>query len=59
MLIEALALILLQKRLDVYLAPFIHGMSYTSYGRHFTKLDKLEEASSFIEIQYSYMIILI
>ncbi|XP_056693369.1 protein ENHANCED DOWNY MILDEW 2 isoform X2 [Spinacia oleracea] len=32
-----------KKRLDVYLAPFIHGMSYTSYGRHFTKLDKLEE----------------
>lgn len=27
----------------VYLAPFIHGMRYTSLGRHFTKKDKLSE----------------
>ncbi|XP_021724536.1 protein ENHANCED DOWNY MILDEW 2-like isoform X2 [Chenopodium quinoa] len=32
-----------KKRLNVYLAPFIHGMSYSSYGRHFTKPDKLQE----------------
>lgn len=29
--------------LKVYLAPFLHGPRYTSYGRHFTKEDKLEE----------------
>jgi len=27
----------------VYLAPFIHGMRYTSFGRHFTKKEKLNE----------------
>ncbi|KAL2319804.1 hypothetical protein Fmac_028773 [Flemingia macrophylla] len=32
-----------QKRLKVYLAPFLHGMRYTSFGRHFTKIDKLKE----------------
>ncbi|XP_020240370.1 protein ENHANCED DOWNY MILDEW 2 isoform X2 [Cajanus cajan] len=32
-----------QKRLKVYLAPFLHGMRYTSFGRHFTKVDKLNE----------------
>ncbi|KAL2938736.1 Protein ENHANCED DOWNY MILDEW 2, partial [Bienertia sinuspersici] len=32
-----------KKKLDVYLAPFLHGMSYSSYGRHFTKFEKLEE----------------
>ncbi|CAO2188932.1 unnamed protein product [Urochloa humidicola] len=30
-------------KLRVYLAPFIHGMRYTSFGRHFTKKDKLNE----------------
>ncbi|KAI3769165.1 hypothetical protein L6452_00265 [Arctium lappa] len=30
-------------RLKVYLAPFLHGMRYTSFGRHFTKPEKLEE----------------
>ncbi|CAL5336353.1 unnamed protein product [Camellia sinensis] len=30
-------------KLKVYLAPFLHGMRYTSFGRHFTKLDKLKE----------------
>ena len=32
----------LQNKLNVFLAPFLHGMRYTSYGRHFTKLDKLQ-----------------
>lgn len=32
-----------QKKFRVYLAPFLHGMRYTSYGRHFTKVDKLKE----------------
>jgi len=31
------------KKLRVYLAPFIHGMRYTSFGRHFTKKEKLNE----------------
>lgn len=30
-------------KLRVYLAPFIYGMRYTSFGRHFTKADKLQE----------------
>ncbi|CAL5391113.1 unnamed protein product [Camellia sinensis] len=30
-------------KLKVYLAPCLHGMRYTSFGRHFTKLDKLKE----------------
>ncbi|XP_015695945.1 protein ENHANCED DOWNY MILDEW 2-like [Oryza brachyantha] len=30
-------------KLRVYLAPFIHGMRYTSFGRHFTKNEKLVE----------------
>ncbi|GAV74612.1 DNMT1-RFD domain-containing protein [Cephalotus follicularis] len=32
-----------KKKFEVYLAPFLHGRRYTSYGRHFTKLKKLEE----------------
>lgn len=32
-----------KSKLKVYLAPFIHGMRYTSFGRHFTKVDKLQE----------------
>ncbi|KAK9268634.1 hypothetical protein L1049_000391 [Liquidambar formosana] len=31
-----------QSKLKVYLAPFLHGMRYTSFGRHFTKVEKLE-----------------
>lgn len=27
----------------VYLAPFLHGSRYTSFGRHFTHPDKLRE----------------
>lgn len=30
-------------KLKVYIAPFLHGMRYTSFGRHFTKPDKLIE----------------
>lgn len=30
-------------KLKVYLAPFLHGMRYTSFCRHFTKPEKLEE----------------
>ncbi|XP_048135659.1 protein ENHANCED DOWNY MILDEW 2-like [Rhodamnia argentea] len=30
-------------KLGVYLAPFTYGMRYTSFGRHFTKVDKLQE----------------
>ncbi|XP_019155530.1 PREDICTED: protein ENHANCED DOWNY MILDEW 2-like [Ipomoea nil] len=32
-----------KKNLGSYLAPFLNGMRYTSFGRHFTKLDKLRE----------------
>ncbi|XVE50756.1 hypothetical protein DITRI_Ditri01bG0188800 [Diplodiscus trichospermus] len=32
-----------QNKLRVYLAPFLYGMRYTSFGRHFTKVDKLKE----------------
>ncbi|XP_045813047.1 protein ENHANCED DOWNY MILDEW 2-like isoform X3 [Trifolium pratense] len=34
-----------KKQLKVYLAPFLHGMRYTSFGRHFTKIDELKEFS--------------
>ncbi|KAJ4900833.1 EDM2-like protein1 [Raphanus sativus] len=30
-------------KLEIYLSPFLHGMRYTSFGRHFTKLGKLKE----------------
>lgn len=36
---------LLQTKLEIYLSPFLHGMRYTSFGRHFTKLKKLEEVN--------------
>eukprot|EP00249_Psilotum_nudum_P024832 c29302_g1_i1 orf=194-5161(-) len=32
-----------KNELKVYLAPFLFGMRYTSFGRHFTKQDKLRE----------------
>uniref|UniRef100_A0A0D9X9F9 Zinc finger PHD-type domain-containing protein n=1 Tax=Leersia perrieri TaxID=77586 RepID=A0A0D9X9F9_9ORYZ len=32
-----------KNKLNIYLAPFLHGMRYTSYGRHFTKVNKLEQ----------------
>ncbi|XAR55303.1 Histone-lysine N-methyltransferase [Bertholletia excelsa] len=31
-----------KKNLGVHLAPFLHGKRYTSFGRHFTKVDKLK-----------------
>lgn len=31
-----------KEKLKVYLAPFLYGMRYTSYGRHFTSVDKLK-----------------
>ncbi|CAI9784116.1 unnamed protein product [Fraxinus pennsylvanica] len=39
-------------KLKVYLSPFLYGMRYTSFGRHFTKLDKLKEA---IDILHWYV----
>nr|XP_043630206.1 protein ENHANCED DOWNY MILDEW 2-like [Erigeron canadensis] len=32
-----------KNKLRVFLAPFLHGSRYTSFGRHFTKVDKLRE----------------
>ncbi|KAL3636993.1 hypothetical protein CASFOL_019292 [Castilleja foliolosa] len=32
-----------KEKMRVYLAPFLHGSRYTSFGRHFTKPDKLKE----------------
>ncbi|KAF2303808.1 hypothetical protein GH714_023525 [Hevea brasiliensis] len=32
-----------KNKLRVYLAPFLYGMRYTSFGRHFTKVEKLKE----------------
>ncbi|XP_075669468.1 protein ENHANCED DOWNY MILDEW 2 [Castanea sativa] len=31
-----------KSKLRVYLSPFLHGNRYTSFGRHFTKVEKLE-----------------
>ncbi|KAJ4835308.1 Protein ENHANCED DOWNY MILDEW 2 [Turnera subulata] len=33
----------MQKKLHQYLAPFFHGNRYTSFGRHFTRVEKLKE----------------
>ncbi|KAE8734933.1 putative Acyltransferase [Hibiscus syriacus] len=32
-----------QHKFKVYLAPFLYGMRYSSFGRHFTKVDRLKE----------------
>ncbi|GMI66267.1 ENHANCED DOWNY MILDEW 2 [Hibiscus trionum] len=32
-----------KENLAVYLGPFLHRMRYTSFGRHFTKVEKLKE----------------
>ncbi|XP_075481593.1 protein ENHANCED DOWNY MILDEW 2 isoform X2 [Primulina tabacum] len=32
-----------KEKMKVYLAPFLYGMRYTSFGRHFTKIEKLKE----------------
>ncbi|GAB2239620.1 hypothetical protein Droror1_Dr00025533 [Drosera rotundifolia] len=37
-----------KERLRVYLAPFLNGMRYTSFGRHFTKVDRLKEIVNMI-----------
>ncbi|XP_058210545.1 protein ENHANCED DOWNY MILDEW 2-like isoform X2 [Rhododendron vialii] len=36
-------IVIWKRKLGVYLAPFLHGVRYTSFGRHFTKVDKLKE----------------
>ncbi|XP_061994376.1 protein ENHANCED DOWNY MILDEW 2-like isoform X2 [Rosa rugosa] len=30
-------------KMNVYLGPFLHGMRYTSFGRHFTNVEKLKQ----------------
>lgn len=42
------SILTLQRMLAVYLAPFIHGKRYTSFGRHFTKKDKLDKVSGLL-----------
>ncbi|KAK4484783.1 hypothetical protein RD792_007377 [Penstemon davidsonii] len=37
-----------KEKLKVYLAPFLYGMRYTSFGRHFTKMDKLKEIADML-----------
>ncbi|CAA7035215.1 unnamed protein product [Microthlaspi erraticum] len=32
-----------KRKLGIYLSPFLHGKRYTSFGRHFTKQEKLIE----------------
>ncbi|OMO52956.1 Zinc finger, RING/FYVE/PHD-type [Corchorus capsularis] len=36
-----------KKDLSVYLGPFLYGPRYTSYGRHYTKVEKLKEIVDF------------
>ena len=48
---------ILQSLLRTFLAPTLHGKRYTSYGRHFTKAEKLRRvrviwAEGFIVIVY-------
>lgn len=37
-----------KNKLKVYLAPFLYGMRYTSFGRHFTKVEKLVEIADIL-----------
>uniref|UniRef100_A0A6N2M712 Zinc finger PHD-type domain-containing protein n=1 Tax=Salix viminalis TaxID=40686 RepID=A0A6N2M712_SALVM len=37
-----------KNKLRVYLAPFLYGMRYTSFGRHFTKVEKLMEIADIL-----------
>ncbi|CAK7324563.1 unnamed protein product [Dovyalis caffra] len=37
-----------KNKLKVYLAPFLYGMRYTSFGRHFTKVEKLMEIADIL-----------
>ncbi|XP_059666481.1 protein ENHANCED DOWNY MILDEW 2 [Cornus florida] len=39
-----------KNKLKVYLAPFLFGMRYTSFGRHFTKVDKLKEIVNMLHL---------
>lgn len=53
---------LMQKKLHVYLAPFLNATRYTSFGRHFTKVEKLEQViwSCFLfhnYVKYSYLVL--
>lgn len=41
-----------KSKLRVYLAPFIYGMRYTSFGRHFTTVEKLKEI---VDIMHWYV----
>jgi hypothetical protein len=45
----------LQNQLKVYLAPFLHGHRYTSFGRHFTKIEKLREVWFLIQLVLLYV----
>ncbi|KDP30848.1 hypothetical protein JCGZ_13791 [Jatropha curcas] len=36
-----------KSKLKIYLAPFLHGARYTSYGRHFTQETKINEIVDF------------
>ncbi|CAH9138806.1 unnamed protein product [Cuscuta epithymum] len=38
-----------KNKLKVYLAPFLYGVRYTSFGRHFTQVDKLKEIVSMLQ----------
>ncbi|VFQ91772.1 unnamed protein product [Cuscuta campestris] len=38
-----------KNKLKVYLAPFLYGMRYTSFGRHFTQVDKLKEIVNMLQ----------
>ena len=38
----------MQSKLRVYLAPFLYGTRYTSFGRHFTKVEKLQAVSELL-----------
>ncbi|KAL3503571.1 hypothetical protein ACH5RR_038020 [Cinchona calisaya] len=42
-----------KSKLKLYLNPFQHGMRYTSFGRHFTKVDKLQ---AIVDKLHSYVV---
>uniref|UniRef100_A0A6V7QWW2 Zinc finger PHD-type domain-containing protein n=1 Tax=Ananas comosus var. bracteatus TaxID=296719 RepID=A0A6V7QWW2_ANACO len=48
-----------KNKLHVYLAPFMHGMRYTSFGRHFTKVEMLNEIADKLQcyVQNSDMVV--
>ncbi|XAR56751.1 Histone-lysine N-methyltransferase [Bertholletia excelsa] len=41
-----------KNKMKVYLAPFLYGMRYTSFGRHFTKVEKLKQI---VEVLHYYV----